>query len=337
MTRFIHDQFAKQYLEGLLAPFGEVETGKEISPEVRQVDVFFVPYPSTKPNALGLLGRFAAKAALFEPFRNPVSRRDLRGCLGKLFDVQEERERQAKRADSSLDEAALPKLWVLTPTASADLLQSFRALPDEDVWGAGIYFLGEALHGAIVVIHQLPATPETLWLRLLGRGRVQKRAIDELKALPEGDPFRRNALELVNKLLKFLQARQNTDSDVDLEDRELIVTLQEMLDAELERLREMDIERGRQEGLQEGRQEGRREAFEEAREEAKQKEKLTIANVLKIRFGEIDEELEATIEAIAQLSIEEFVPLVLQLSREDILARFGNDRGNGDRPSLEQT
>ena len=38
MTRFIHDQFAKQYLTELLSPLGTVETSKDISSEVRQVD-----------------------------------------------------------------------------------------------------------------------------------------------------------------------------------------------------------------------------------------------------------------------------------------------------------
>ncbi|MBE9259195.1 hypothetical protein IQ228_18085 [Dolichospermum sp. LEGE 00246] len=39
MTRFIHDQFAKQYLTELLTPYGQVETSKDITAEVRQIDV----------------------------------------------------------------------------------------------------------------------------------------------------------------------------------------------------------------------------------------------------------------------------------------------------------
>ena len=38
MTRFIHDQFAKQYLTELLTPYGQVETSKDITAEVRQID-----------------------------------------------------------------------------------------------------------------------------------------------------------------------------------------------------------------------------------------------------------------------------------------------------------
>ncbi|GAA6615090.1 hypothetical protein NUACC26_008790 [Scytonema sp. NUACC26] len=35
MTRKPHDQFAKQYLEELLFPFGRVEVSREITDEVR--------------------------------------------------------------------------------------------------------------------------------------------------------------------------------------------------------------------------------------------------------------------------------------------------------------
>ncbi|WP_293059056.1 hypothetical protein [Okeania sp. SIO2B3] len=51
MTRFIHDQFAKDYLEELLSQLGECQIPLEIRSEVRQVDVFFVPstQPKTSP------------------------------------------------------------------------------------------------------------------------------------------------------------------------------------------------------------------------------------------------------------------------------------------------
>jgi hypothetical protein len=57
MTRFIHDQFAKQYLTELLTPYGQVETSKDITAEVRQIDVLFIPSPEAVANlaTLGLL------------------------------------------------------------------------------------------------------------------------------------------------------------------------------------------------------------------------------------------------------------------------------------------
>ena len=43
MTRFIHDQFAKDYLEELLSPFGTVQAPRRVAAEVREIDVWFSP------------------------------------------------------------------------------------------------------------------------------------------------------------------------------------------------------------------------------------------------------------------------------------------------------
>ncbi|WP_313898645.1 hypothetical protein [Roseofilum reptotaenium] len=40
MTRFAHDQFAKEYLQELLKPFGEVKISLDVVSEVREIDVF---------------------------------------------------------------------------------------------------------------------------------------------------------------------------------------------------------------------------------------------------------------------------------------------------------
>jgi len=63
MTRFIHDKFAKDYLEELLKPYGKVEAPKRVAGEVREIDVFFSPFLSEIPNLeiLGLLGYNAKK------------------------------------------------------------------------------------------------------------------------------------------------------------------------------------------------------------------------------------------------------------------------------------
>ncbi len=40
MTRQTYDQFAKQFLKELLSPFGQVEISKEVTGEVRQIDIY---------------------------------------------------------------------------------------------------------------------------------------------------------------------------------------------------------------------------------------------------------------------------------------------------------
>ncbi|MFB2876209.1 hypothetical protein [Floridanema aerugineum] len=51
--------------------------------------------------------------------------------------------------------------------------------------------------------------------------------------------------------------------------------------------------------------------------------RANIENLLRFRFGLIDEQLSGIIEPLLELSPEEFTILLLQLSREELLARFG--------------
>jgi hypothetical protein len=294
MTRFPHDQFAKDYLEELLKPLGSVQAPRRVAGEVREIDVWFAPssQPTADPHVLGLLGRFASSPCLIEPFRNAVTPSQIRSCISKLFDVHADLERQAKREKTSVREAELPMLWILSPTASVPLLDGFKATLDEENWLAGVYFLGNYLKTALVVIHQLPRTEETLWLRMLGKGTVQKQAISELAALSANHPLRANAL----LLLANLQANLQTSENLDEEERELIMELSPL------------VLQWREEARQEGRQEG---------------ERVVIENLLRVRFGELDEELAAIIEPVLELPPEEFTQMLLQLSREELLARFG--------------
>ena len=73
----------------------------------------------------------------------------------------------------------------------------------------------------IVVIHQLPETPDTLWLRILGRDNIQIRAIAEIVRLPADSPYRQNALELFSNLKIVLENKQNKAT----EETELMMNL----------------------------------------------------------------------------------------------------------------
>lgn len=301
MTRQPHDQFAKQYLEELLSPLGNVEISREVTEEVRQVDVFFAPAPSPEadPQILGLLGRIAASACLLEPFRNQPSKTEIRNCMLKLFSLFGELQRKARRENTSLSEDDLPRLWILATSASAALLDSFGARLDPDDWLNGVYFLADSLKTAVVAINQLPSTSDTLWLRILGRGETQRQAIAELLALPQEQPLRRNVLELLSSWRVSIETQENLTED----DREVIMNLSPVY---VQRLEEV---------AQQGRQEG---SLGERR--------LAIENLLKIRFGSLDEELSRVIEPMLELPPEEYIRLILQLSREELLARFGTSR-----------
>lgn len=294
MTRTVHDRFAKQYLTELLAPLGEVETNREVFGEVRQIDVWFVPkpQPTTDPQTLGLLGQFASNACLLEPFRNAPTLTEIRNCMLKLFELHGELQRKARRDSERIQEASLPRLWILSPSASATLLDEFGAVVEQqNTWTEGIYFLPPALRTAVVAINQLPRTDETLWVRILGKGVTQQQAIDELMTLPKENPLRSNALELLANWRFNLQTSENLDE----EDEELIMNLSP---AYLQ---------WREETFREGVQAERR---------------ATIENLLRVRFGSLDDELSAIITQLLELPPEEFTRLLLQSSREELLNRF---------------
>ncbi|MTJ10176.1 hypothetical protein [Anabaena sp. UHCC 0204] len=291
MTRQQHDQFAKQYLEELLSPLGTVEVSREVTDEVRQVDIFFSPIPSPKvdPQSLGLLGRIAQSTALLEPFRNQPSKTEVRNCIIKLFSVYGDFQRKAKRENTSLAETNLPRLWVLAPSASPGLIESFGGKLDLDNWLPGVFFLPDAFKTAIVAINQLPVTGETLLCRLLGRDKVQEEAVKELLALPQENPLRHNILELVFSWRVSLQTQDILTED----DQELIMKLTA--------------------------------AYQEARAEAVQEgQRVVLESLLKVRFGNLDDELSTIINNLLNFPPEEYTRLCLQLSREELLARFNN-------------
>ncbi|MBW4646370.1 MAG: hypothetical protein KME23_25830 [Goleter apudmare HA4340-LM2] len=301
MTRFPYDQFAKDYLKELLQPLGEVETSRKVAAEIREIDVYYAPAsPSTTANLeLGLLGKFAVEPALIEPFRNAATVAEIRSCINKLFDIFAESKRQAKINGNRILESELPRLWILSPTASDLILDGFRTSIDIENWELGVHFLGDYFRTAIVAIHQLPRTPETLWLRILGKGRVQQQAIDELEALPSDNPLRSKAIDILLSLKTTLEVNQN----IDKEDRDLIMRLSTIY--------EQVKQEGRQEGLQEGRQQG-----------LQAERRSVIENLLRVRFGYLDEELGAIVAPLLTLTPEEFTPLLVQLSREELLDRF---------------
>jgi Domain of unknown function (DUF4351) len=272
MTQFPHDQFTKDLLETLLSPFGEVQTAKTIDAQVREIDVYFTPAANIQTDArLGLLHKLAATPATFEPFRKAITVGEVRSCIAKLIDLQNELTRQAKRdGKPKLTEADLPQLWILTPTLSAEKLIDFGAIKEIESWGEGVYLLPKSFKTGIVVIHQLPETPDTLWLRILGRDNVQIRAIGEIVGLPADSPYRQNALELFSNLKIVLENKQNKAT----EETELMMNLSPLY------LEQIDI------ATQKGRNEG---------------EKSLMIRMLTRKFGNLDAN---SIDHINSLSLE---------------------------------
>jgi hypothetical protein len=215
------DQLSKQYLEEFLTPIGTVQRQYEVPGEAKFVDVWFVPHSDVaQTEDLGLLGRMAQSPCLLEPYRNIPTRTEVRVSVMKLIWIQEDERRKAQQDE--LAEADLPWLWILAATTSKPLLTAVGGEVKPD-WMPGIYFLSDVFKTAIVVIDQLPETEETRWLRVLGRGQTQERAIREVLALSANNP-KRNA---ILRLLASWKVRIDLDELMGFVEREEMMALSE--------------------------------------------------------------------------------------------------------------
>jgi hypothetical protein len=269
--------------------------------QVREIDVYFTPAANTPTDSrLGLLHKLAATPATFEPFRKAVTVGELRSCIAKLIDLQNELTRQAKRdGKPKLTEVDLPQLWILTPTLSAEKLIDFGAIKEIESWGEGVYLLPKSFKTGIVVIHQLPETPDTLWLKILGRDNVQIRAIAEIVGLSVDSPYRQNALELFSNLKIVLENKQNKAT----KETELIMNLSPLY------LEQIDI--ATQKGKAEGEAIGRNEEG-----------KSLMIRMLTRKLGKLDDNSIDLINNLSLESIESLGDALLDFNTADDLTAW---------------
>jgi hypothetical protein len=309
MTRTRHDLFAKQYFAALLAPFGTVHPNHKLISETREADLLFIPRSITEADrqALGLLGRMLSHRYLFEAFRNPANVNEINSCIGKLNSDREHLLRIAKREKRKLQEQDQPRLAILSPTLSEKTLTAFHAIPDPH-WAEGVYQLGGGLRTWLIAVHQLPVNRDTLWFRLVGRNGVQREAIAELLALPQGDRLRQQAIEHLSILRINLEIRDNLGKD----ERELIMNFNAV------------YETWRQEALA-----GiKREAIElakqdiQVREEVKQEvEQEVVLRLLSRRVGILSDEVRSQITQLSIAQLDELAEALLDFAHaEDLTA-----------------
>jgi hypothetical protein len=247
MSRTLHDEFAKDWMKEFLSDFGKVETEFEISSEIRSVDVYFQPDREllnvsvvyNQPEFIGRLASLITEPCLIEPFRNAIPAVELCNCRAKSAILGKSLMRQFQKEKCRFHFDDRPFLWMISPTLSKRTQKRYCMHSSED-WGEGIYFLPEGDRAAVIAVHQLPETIETLWLRLLGRDNVQKRAVAELMALPKEHPYRELSLRHIAVLQRNLKARQNLSKDLQEVTMTLAITY-EQIEAEL-------IQKGREEG-----------------------------------------------------------------------------------------
>jgi hypothetical protein len=222
MSEFPHDDFAKDYLTELLSNIGTAVPNKVIKSERREGDIWFERNPkltiAAQRKKLGLMGQLLRRDSLIEVFRNPATIMEIRACRGKLTDIEGDMARAAKRKEETLTEEMLPDLWFIMPTASEEIRQGFGVRKSRI---PGVYRWPKFDRTGLIVVHQLPVTEETLWIRLLGRSGNQERAIQELVT----QPVRSSLYNSIEDILANYRAKLERSRSLTPDEEELIMNL----------------------------------------------------------------------------------------------------------------
>lgn len=245
MPKFKHDEFAKSYLEELLSTIGKAVPNRQIKSETRAADLWFElgSRAKTRRHELGLLGDLLTRNALIEVFRNPASAAEIRSCQGKLFDLEAALLRKTKRRKNPLTEDKLPYLWLIMPTASEEIRNGFGAMPTGT---PGVYEFPVLQRTGLIVVHQLPKTEETLWLRILGREGNQRQAIEEFTQQPTEGGLRASIEEV---LTDYRAKLEDSGEKLTQEDEELIMNLSAAYMKRQQEWLEVGEERGIRQGI----------------------------------------------------------------------------------------
>lgn len=311
MTQFPHDEFIKDYLPQLLGSYGIALAAVKVATEIKEIDVLFTPTQPVPTEILGLLGLLAQQACAFEVFRNPVTPEEIRTCVGKFFDFKKIQQKEISKPDKSLPDAEIERLWLLTPTLSHKILDSFGAI---SLGTPGIYLLPNSWQTGIVVIHQLPTNPETLWLRVMGKAKVQVTALEELKNLPAKHPYKESVLELIYKLLSILEVNRRSGQTLEAEDLELMMRIETLYQEKLQEATQQGVQIGTQQGIQIGTQQA--------------EVKLTIRQ-LKRLLGDLPPQVESLISALPIATLDILAEDLLDFLSLDDLTQWLNRHSEG--------
>ncbi|WP_428261220.1 DUF4351 domain-containing protein [Haliangium sp.] len=294
-----HDQRFKALMASFLEPLGQVELERAVHLAPPRIDVAFEPTPGANAPELGLLARMAAMGpCLIEYYSQTVRAEQVERCLRKRMEYAHERRvaasrraRSRRRGGAARAQAstppggprrddgtppAAPRLWILSTGRPRKSLRAYEART-MDGWPAGCWQTRSVDQAHIVVLRDLPETPETLVLRLFARGKVLHRAIEDLAALPLRHPLRRRArtvmLAFEPVIIKDMERTGNMNA---------LQKAQALYDEWNRKTEEVGRVEGRKEGRKEGREEGVR---------------AVLTRLAAQRFGPLSDEARARIEA----------------------------------------
>ena len=242
MSKFPHDDFAKAYQTKLLSTIGKATPNHPLKNETRLADLWFEINPkfAERRAELGLLGELLTRDALIEVFRNPATPVEIRTCQSKLSTLETELLNKAKRNKETVSEYQLP-LWLIMPTASENIHEGFGPIGTEI---SGVYHFPSLQRTGLIVVHQLPKTENTLFLRVLGRAGEQRRAIEEVVRHPVSPLY-----TSIEELLANYRTDLENLRPITAEEEELIMNLSTAYLKKREEWKQEGIQSGISQGI----------------------------------------------------------------------------------------
>jgi hypothetical protein len=223
--------FGSALLGELTAGNDRVMINPEVVGEADLVDVLFEPDPEKSRASLGLLGELLFVPAIIETLRWRPDDWMYHTCLshwlrwkseasGGIIPIDATPVYEEEEDDDDYDYDNPPEdeddyepepvdkiLLILMPTVTPEYLEYCGFRPSEHNI-PGVYSSAPAFCTTIVATNQLPQDESTLWLRLLGRGPMQRAAIGELLQLDANYPHRQTAINQLQQWHQLLSTEQ---------------------------------------------------------------------------------------------------------------------------------
>ena len=232
------DTYAKDVTRDFLKPLGRAEADARITAEPQYADLRFVRSPRAGPRAADdVLTQHLAPRTLFEFAHDPPDVATAVSWTVKRDAWFLALQREARRKKRPPPE--LPRLIALSAYDPAEMR---RAYGMDTPTSPGVYVGAPSGSFVLLVLNQLPKTPQTLLARSMGRGRTRIDAIQEIEALPPKDKLRTLAGPRIETL------RVALEDDPSPEAQEIVMNAEKIYNQRLKQHRR----EGRKEGIQEG-------------------------------------------------------------------------------------
>lgn len=245
------DQFFKGVMSWCIEPESEVELERVVHAPPQRIDLVYRCRSSVPVPDLGLVGEMLAQGpGMMEYFAQGPSPEDVKACVRKRLAYEHELALQAK--GRGMPAPAEPWLWILCTRQPRKALRAYAAEPLAG-WPPGFWESRREPGMRFVVLPALPEIPETLLLRIFGRGATMIRAMDQLDELPI-EHVLGNRLEFALVAFKHL-IMQNSRGDMQMHE------LHEQMRQRYEEWERRAIKKGEARGIRKGRKRALRDVL----------------------------------------------------------------------------